>query len=150
MGEMQLLSVLISSKNDDLLFTGDKRFLKALAKQTILEEKLSSVEHRFISFEHIVMLPINALGFDKVQGHVITAHSNYSFDKTIRCCFEGLPDAQVNSVCTNIRREILRVTSDTGNLLCSEAELYSLFPSECNSGNDNYDFLSDFISIPQS
>lgn len=149
-GEMQLLSALLQSESGDLLFTGDKRFLKALAQHPLLADKLSSMEHCFISFEQIMMLLINGSDFDKVKSCVSIAHEKYRFDKTIRCCFEGLPDVEINQVQTNIRREIIGLTGQTGNLLCSEAQLYSLFPSESNSDTDNDNFVPDFLSILQN
>jgi hypothetical protein len=148
-GEMQLLSALFSSENDDLLFTGDKRFLRALSERESLAEKLNSVSNRFVSFEQIVMLLIERAGFDQVQSRVLIAHSNGGFDKTLRCCFEGLPEADSSVVCVNIRREVLNLSGCTGDLLCTDVKLREIFPynrdciDDCDSG-------LDFMSIPQS
>jgi hypothetical protein len=147
-GEMQLLSALVASDNEDLLFTGDKRFLRALSERESLIEKLDSVSNRFVSFEQIVMLLIERAGFDELQSRVVIAHSNGGFDKTLRCCFEGLPDAESGVVSANIRREVINLSACTGGLLCTDVKLKEIFPYKIDSMDDSY-LGFDFISIPQ-
>lgn len=71
-GEMQLLQAMLKS-TDSSMFTGDKRFLIALAKDENIAVLVDQIEQSFVCFEQIIIFLINNLGFDFVKERYISA-----------------------------------------------------------------------------
>lgn len=117
-GEMQLLQSLFNEK-ENLLFTGDKRFLKALTKAELLQSKLVEVEKKFISFEQIISFLIEKLSFEKVKEHYIAALDlkDITLDMSLRVCFGKRELATKSEVVENLFRYINELKEETGNLL---------------------------------
>ncbi|MBY6096164.1 hypothetical protein [Ferrimonas balearica] len=92
-GELQLLQAMLDSKQKDLMLTGDKNFLTALANTPQLEGVVARLTEQFISFEQIVSALIDRLGFETVRDAVANAaeqSGDGQFDTAIRACFGGL------------------------------------------------------------
>lgn len=116
-GEMQLLQALFDSENE-LLFTGDKRFLRALANADALKEKLVHVSESFICFEQIIYFLIKKLGFEQIKSKFIQAlDAKIEVDKTLKCCFEGREQAIEDRVIENLRYYIDSIRTESGQLL---------------------------------
>jgi hypothetical protein len=116
-GEMQLLQALLNEKGQ-LFFTGDKRFLKALANTLSLQNKLAKIQNHFVCFEQILLLLIKKLSFEIVRVNYIDAKNNYSIDLTLRICFssepEKIPESQFIS---NLEKYIEDLQLETNHLL---------------------------------
>lgn len=131
-GEMQLLQALIDGEESNF-FTGDKRFLKALAAS----EKLSTthgekLKHCFVCFEQIMSFLIKSLGFDLVKQKYIQAKQlGLNLDSVLRACFGG---SGIEALEANVQQSLGSYVSDlmleTIDLL-SKSEVWS-------SGIDEY------------
>ena len=121
-GEMQLLQALL--KNDGkLMFTGDKRFLKALANIETLKDKLAKVNGSFICFEQLPYFLITELGFEQVKEKFIQAlNSEIKVDTTLKFCFEGREQAIKERVIENLATHIRYVHNDSDRLLSTYGE----------------------------
>lgn len=116
-GEMQLLQSLFNEK-ENLLFTGDKRFLKALTKAELLQSKLVEVEKKFISFEQIISFLIDKLSFEKIKEHYISSlNLNVTLDASLRTCFSKRDKAILSEVLQTLDMYIEDLKKETGNLL---------------------------------
>lgn len=116
-GEMQLLQSLFND-TEDLLFTGDKRFLKALTKAELLQSKLIKVEGKFISFEQIIGFLIEKLSFAQIKDHYIAAlNLGIALDGSLGKCFSKREQAIEPEVIENLFRYIHELKEETGNLL---------------------------------
>lgn len=117
-GEMQLLQALFDSENE-LLFTGDKRFLKALANIDALEKKLEKISGSFICFEQIIYFLIKELGFEQVKAKFVQAlEEKIDIDKALKCCFEGREQAVEELVIKNLSTLYIDdIRKETGSLL---------------------------------
>jgi|GEM_PF-302973 len=121
-GEMQLLQELVDAE-DDLMFTGDKKFLKALAKEERLQSKLPIIEKRFVCFEQILCLLIKELGFDPIKNKfLLLLSSGKKCDITLKMCFEGHDEAKHDRVIDNLYTHIKYLREETGNLLLDEQQ----------------------------
>lgn len=82
-GEMRLLQGLIN--NHDLLLSGDKRFLKAIAETGFIEE--ASLNNRFVCLEQVVCFLINELSLDHVNAKAsIAFQGKCRVDSALRTC----------------------------------------------------------------
>ena len=82
-GEMRLLQGLIN--NHDLLLSGDKRFLKAIAETGFIEE--ASLNNRFVCLEQVVCFLINELSLDHVNAKAsIAFQGECRVDSALRTC----------------------------------------------------------------
>lgn len=116
-GEMQLLQTLFKAENE-LLFTGDKRFLKALASADISEAKLAQVKGCFVCFEQIIYFLICELGFEQVKAKYLQAlAAQIAVDTTLRFCFEGREQAVKERVIENLSTYIGYVRNESAELL---------------------------------
>lgn len=116
-GEMQLLQTLLESR-DDLMLTGDKKFLKSLSLNDDIALYLPSLVELFICFEQIIIFIINELGFTLVKDKYLNAlNSGLQIDSTLRCCFEGRDKAQEKIVLDNLNTYISYLDKETCNLL---------------------------------
>ena len=114
---MQLLQALFDSENE-LLFTGDKRFLSALANVGSLDEKLERVSGRFICFEQIIYFLIVNLGFEQVKAKFIQAlQAQIKVDASLKFCFEGQCHAIEENVIKNLRTHIDYLRKESSKLL---------------------------------
>lgn len=116
-GEMQLLQALCDSSNE-LLFTGDKRFMKALTNVSLLEGMLQQVNGCFICFEQVIYFLIQKLGFEHVKTKFVQAlEDGIAVDSTLKFCFEGRHLAVQSQVVDNLRYHIGVLRKETGQLL---------------------------------
>ncbi|MDP3010115.1 MAG: hypothetical protein Q8N30_13730 [Methylococcales bacterium] len=121
-GEMQLLQALFDDSNE-LLFTGDKRFLKALANVDALGDKLEQVSGSFICFEQIIYFLITELGFDLVKAKFIQAlDADTRVDSALRVCFEGRHLAVEERVIELLSVYIKEIRNESGQLLSVSEE----------------------------
>lgn len=81
-GEMRLLQGLIDDQ--DLLFSGDKRFIKEISKTSIIKDK--NLANRFVCIEQIICFLINRLGIELVDEKATSAFSIAEIDKALRNC----------------------------------------------------------------
>ncbi|EMI5799544.1 TPA: hypothetical protein SMP24_001502 [Proteus mirabilis] len=81
-GEMRLLQGLIDDQ--ELLFSGDKRFIKEISKTGIIEEK--KLTNRFVCIEQIICFLINRIGIELVNEKATSAFSVAEIDKALRNC----------------------------------------------------------------
>ncbi|EER0916853.1 TPA: hypothetical protein J1Y61_001910 [Escherichia coli] len=82
-GEMRLLQGLIN--NHDLLLSGDKRFLKAIAETGFIEK--ASLNNRFVCLEQVVCFLINELSLDHVNAKAsIAFQGKCRVDSALRTC----------------------------------------------------------------
>ncbi len=118
-GEMQLLQALLNEK-EQLLFTGDKRFLKALANTPTLQHKLIEIQNRFVCFEQIIFLLIKKLSFEIICKKYIEAKNNSQpVDLALRICFSSEPEKITESqfISTLLTHYIEPLQLETKNLL---------------------------------
>lgn len=122
-GEMQLLQTLIDS-GDSSILTGDKRFLRALAKEKCMAVYSEKIERSFVCFEQIIIFLINKLGFELVKSRYISSlGSGLTVDTTLRMCFEGKELAQADRVLENLGTNVGYIRSNTESLL-SPSEMW--------------------------
>jgi hypothetical protein len=82
-GEMRLLQGLMN--NHDLLLSGDKRFLKAIAETGFIEE--AALNNRFVCLEQVVCFLINELSLAHVNAKAsIAFQGEYRVDSALRTC----------------------------------------------------------------
>lgn len=120
-GEMQLLQAMIDSK-DDLMFTGDKRFLKAICDSETLKDTLSSIAGSFVCFEQVMICLIKRLGFELVKSSYLQAlTASYKIDKTLTFCFEGGENAEEERVLENLQANVKHIEQKQApTLLCNK------------------------------
>jgi len=119
-GEMQLLQALLHEENE-MLFTGDKRFLKALVSVSSLDNVLEKVNEYFICFEQIICFLIMELGFELVKTKFMLAlNTGIKLDSTLKMCFEGQNDALEERVVQNLNTHIEYLRQESGRLLSLE------------------------------
>lgn len=119
-GEMQLLQALFN-KNNEMLLTGDKRFLKALVSVPSLDETLKIVGESFICFEQIILFLIAELGFELIKTKFVSAlDMELKLDATLKQCFEGQNEAIESQVTQNLNVHIGYLRNKSGQLLCCE------------------------------
>ena len=82
-GEMRLVQGLLN--HHDLLLTGDKRFLKAIADTGFVEN--AALNNRFVCLEQIICFLINELSLDHVNDKATKAfQGEYRVDSALRTC----------------------------------------------------------------
>ncbi|MGT3282471.1 hypothetical protein [Yersinia enterocolitica] len=82
-GEMRLVQGLLN--HHDLLLSGDKRFLKAIADTGFIEE--ASLNNRFVCLEQVICFLINELSLDHVnEKATIAFQGEYRVDSALRTC----------------------------------------------------------------
>ncbi|MGP2545073.1 hypothetical protein [Yersinia sp. 2541 StPb PI] len=82
-GEMRLMQGLIN--HGELLLSGDKRFLRAIAETGLIEE--ASLNNRFVCLEQIICFLINDLSLDYVnEKATIAFQSGVRVDSSLRTC----------------------------------------------------------------
>ena len=119
-GEMQLLQVLLD-KESDMLFTGDKRFLKALVSVDSLNEHLEQVSERFICFEQIICFLIMELGFEFIKDKFLQAlDAGIQVDRALKICFEGQRNAVEERVTEALNSYITSLRKESGQLLSAD------------------------------
>ncbi len=116
-GEMRLLQVLFDKENE-ILLTGDKRFLKALVSVESLSETLELVSERFICFEQIICFLIMELGFELIKTKFLQAlDAETRLDSTLKMCFEGQYNAIEGRVIENLNIHIAYLREESKQLL---------------------------------
>lgn len=119
-GEMQLLQALFD-KNNEMLLTGDKRFLKALVNTPSLDDTLKTVDESFICFEQIILFLMSELDFEFIKTKFVLAlNMGLKLDATLKQCFEGQDEAVKSQVIQNLNTHIEYLRQESGQLLCSE------------------------------
>ncbi|MBN7123533.1 hypothetical protein BSU01_17745 [Erwinia billingiae] len=82
-GEMRLLQGMLN--HQDILLSGDKRFLKAIADTGFIEE--AALNNRFVCLEQMICLLINELSLDYVNGKAsIAFQGDFRVDSALRTC----------------------------------------------------------------
>ncbi|CAH0244483.1 hypothetical protein SRABI13_02791 [Erwinia aphidicola] len=82
-GEMRLVQGLLN--HHDLLLSGDKRFLKAIADTGFIEE--AALHNRFVCLEQVICFLINELSLDHVnEKATIAFQGEYRVDSALRTC----------------------------------------------------------------
>lgn len=82
-GEMRLVQGLLN--HHDLLLSGDKRFLKAIADTGFIEE--AALNNRFVCLEQIICFLINELTLDHVNAKATIAfQGEFRVDSALRTC----------------------------------------------------------------
>lgn len=82
-GEMRLVQGLLN--HHDLLLSGDKRFLKAIADTGFIEE--AALHNRFVCLEQVMCFLINELSLDHVnEKATIAFQGEYRVDSALRTC----------------------------------------------------------------
>ncbi|WP_440799860.1 hypothetical protein [Serratia marcescens] len=82
-GEMRLVQGLLN--HHDLLLSGDKRFLKAIADSGFIEE--AALNNRFVCLEQVIFFLINELSLEHVNGKVSVAfQGEFRVDSALRTC----------------------------------------------------------------
>jgi hypothetical protein len=117
-GEMQLLQMLLNN-DSSVMFTGDKRFLSALASAEILQNQLANVAGCFTCFEQIILFLVKDLGFEKVKNQYIKALSQNKVDGALKIIFNYDKDSTEDIVIKNLNSFIDDLRKNTGNLLSS-------------------------------
>lgn len=126
-GEMQLLQALFKPDNE-LLFTSDKKFLRALSNVEVLEKKLAQVNGSLICFEQIIYFLIKELGFEQIKSKFIQAlEAKIEVDKALKCCFEGREQAIEDRVIENLRSYIDSIRTESGQLLSVSEKWLPIF-----------------------
>lgn len=136
-GEMQLLQALIDS-DESCMFTGDKRFLRALANSPeISDAHIPKLGESFVCFEQIICYLINEMGFEVVKQHYIEAkQTELSLDATLRVCFGGVgTDAQESTVQDNLQHHVDTLRAETSTLLSISDDWISISLSQPTETN---------------
>ena len=121
-GEMQLLQALFQPENE-ILMTGDKRFLEALAQVDFLEEKLKQINGCMICFEQIIYFLIIELGFETIKSKVIQVlESDIPIDTALRACFGSKHLAVQETVIDSLNSYINNLRKNSGHLLSISKE----------------------------
>ena len=119
-GEMQLLQTLLKPENE-MLMTGDKRFLKAISKFDFLEGK--QINGNMVCLEQIIYFLIKELGFEKIKSKVIQAlESDIPIDTALRACFGSRHLAVQETVFESLHNYINDIRKDSGSLLSTGEE----------------------------
>ena len=121
-GEMQLLSALVESSVSNLMLTGDKRFMKTLARCSALSSMVESVRGKFISLEQIILCVIECFSFDDIKEKIA---SGIEHDTCIRLCFGGVDYAEKDRTKENLLHHINELQKETDNLLIHNETLLS-------------------------
>lgn len=101
-GEMQLLQALVDS-DGSVMFTGDKRFLKAIGVSEEILTYADKLNQSFVCFEQIIIFLIKSIGFDVVKGKFLLAlEAGLKVDSTLNMCFEGQQEAIEERVMNNL------------------------------------------------
>jgi hypothetical protein len=120
--EMQLLQALFECENE-LLFTGDKEFLRAISKFDFLDGKLKQISGSVICFEQIIYFLIKSLGFEQVKEKYIQAlEAGIRVDSALRVCFEGRHLAVEERVIELLIMYISEIRNESGQLLSVSEE----------------------------
>ncbi|MCC3407500.1 MAG: hypothetical protein JGK17_18275 [Microcoleus sp. PH2017_10_PVI_O_A] len=104
---------LIQKNKSTQIFTGDKRFIKALAKVNlpIIQQSLSN---RLWCLEQLVLKNIQAYGFETIRDLIVPVRE---CDTQIKAVFgSGLQSASDNSLAT-LKDSIQKLREEAGNLL---------------------------------
>ncbi|ELB2787681.1 TPA: hypothetical protein NKR24_000898 [Vibrio parahaemolyticus] len=123
-GEMQLLQALIDA-DEACMFTGDKRFLKALvSSQGITQSHTDKLEQSFVCFEQVMTFLIKKIGFEVVKQKYIEAkQSGLELDSALRVCFGGSgTQAQETVVQNNLVSHVQTLREDTERLLSTSED----------------------------
>lgn len=121
-GEMQLLQALLDG-GDAFMFTGDKRFLNALALDEHLEIHRANLEESFVCFEQIIIFLINKIGFEEVKRKYCASLENgLTVDGTLRLCFSGGTAAVMERVVENLEVNVSQLKQTTIHLLSNSNE----------------------------
>lgn len=123
-GEMQLLQALINGRKS-CMFTGDKRFLKALANSNgISEAHTEKLENSFVCFEQIISYLIKSIGFESVkQKYIHAKQTDLNLDAALRACFGGSGDeSQEKIVQDQLQRYVGSLRAETANLLSNSED----------------------------
>ncbi|MCE7604510.1 hypothetical protein [Vibrio fluvialis] len=116
-GEMQLLQSMIG-RDESIMFTGDKRFLKALAQDENISMHMEKLEEAFVCFEQIMIFLIKEFSFEYVKQKFLLALSlGLKVDSTLRMCFEGLELANESRVFENLQLNVASLRRDTQSYL---------------------------------
>lgn len=101
-GEMQLLQALIDG-NGSIMFTGDKRFLKAIGKSEEIIAHAAILNQSFVCFEQIIIFLIKQFGFNAIKEKFLLAlETGLNVDTSLSMCFEGKQNAIEERVMTNL------------------------------------------------
>ncbi|MBJ6954401.1 MULTISPECIES: hypothetical protein [Vibrio] len=120
-GEMQLLQSMIE-REESIMFTGDKRFLKALAQDANISVHIGKLEEAFVCFEQIMIFLIKEFGFEYVkQKFLVALGLGLKVDSTLRMCFEGLEQAEESRVFENLQLNVASLRRDTESYLSTLA-----------------------------
>lgn len=141
-GEMQLLQALIDAE-EACMFTGDKRFLTALASsEGITQAHVDKLEQSFVCFEQIMCFLIKQIGFDVIKQKYIDAkQSGIELDTALRVCFGGSgTQAQETTVQDNLRSHVDTLRSSTASLLSNSSD-WSPSPSPNIGGEEAFSTL---------
>ncbi|MDF9390596.1 hypothetical protein EXZ60_17600 [Vibrio sp. 1151_11] len=116
-GEMQLLQSMIE-REESIMFTGDKRFLKALAQDENISVHMEKLEEAFVCFEQIMIFLIKEFSFEYVkQKFLVALGLGLKVDSTLRMCFEGLEQAEESRVFENLQLNVASLRRDTQSYL---------------------------------
>lgn len=116
-GEMQLLQSMIERK-ESVMFTGDKRFLKAIAQDENISVHMDKLKEAFVCFEQIMIFLIKEFSFEYVKGKFLAALGlGLKVDSTLRMCFEGLEQAEESRVFENLQSNVASLRRDTQSYL---------------------------------
>lgn len=101
-GEMQLLQALIDN-DGSIMFTGDKRFLKAIGASDEILVYSDKLNQSFVCFEQIIIFLVKSIGFDAVKEKFLLAlGAGLKVDTTLNMCFEGQQAAIEERVMANL------------------------------------------------
>lgn len=121
-GEMQLLQALLDG-GEAFMFTGDKRFLNALALDEHLEVHRSNLEESFVCFEQIIIFLINKIGFEEVKRkYLASLDLGLTVDGTLRLCFSGGTNTDMERTVENLEVNVLQLKQTTIHLLSNSNE----------------------------
>ncbi|MUK63240.1 hypothetical protein GNP81_10365 [Aliivibrio fischeri] len=116
-GEMQLLQTMIE-RDESSMFTGDKRFLKALAQDENVSVHSEKLTESFVCFEQIMIFLIKEFGFDYVKDKFVSAlDSGLKVDSTLSMCFQGRELAEESRVFENLELNVASLRRGTLSLL---------------------------------
>ena len=111
---------LLKNDEDAQIFTGDKRFLTALAKVD-LPEINTYLKHRVWCLEQLVLKNIDCYGFEFVREQIVPVRD---CDRAIKAVFgSGDQSSSCNAIPT-LKQYIEDIRASTGSLL-------SLYPNSC-------------------
>lgn len=104
---------LLKKDEDAQIFTGDKRFLSALAKVDLLEIE-TYLKHRIWCLEQLVLKNIDCYGFDFIRNQIVPVRD---CDRAIKAVFgSGEQSSSCNAIPT-LKQYIEDIRATTGSLL---------------------------------